>query len=115
MRRMKYPRLSRLSQDLVRQMFDYDPESGRFTWAVSTRKGSTAGTFSAKKDGSFSYVVTLCGETHPVRRIIGLWMYGVLTFEPIKLKDGSILNHKLSNLVFPPEVYSEPSPATNCL
>lgn len=81
----------------VRELLDYDPQSGKLTWRVCrglVRAGQTAS--GALNDGYQRIKVD--GRVYRVHRVIWLHVYGAWPHGPIDHRDGDRSNNSLANL-----------------
>jgi hypothetical protein len=95
----------RLTAERLRELVDYDPETGNFLWkaearsgfhgsAVMHRKGELAGT--ARKDGRT--VIRIETRTYLAYRLAWLWMTGSWPVFEIDHIDGDATNDRFANL-----------------
>jgi len=86
-----------ITQDLVRELFYYNPNTGTFEWAKDykrQKRGSTAGT--ADNRGYIS--INVGGKKYWAHRLIWLYWYGYLPEKTIDHIDRNKSNNKLLNL-----------------
>ena len=103
-----------LTQELVKRLFYYDPDTGVLTWKIrpcsdfiddaacrrtNTRNaGRTAGGMTIKTRTNRYMTVQVFGVGYRMHRIIYLWVYGRLPTKQIDHIDGNGLNNKICNL-----------------
>lgn len=81
---------------LVKDEFDYNPETGLLTWKVSAgpcKAGNRAGTWVGDR-----LRVGWLKQYHPATHIIWLWMTGKWPDKVVDHKDGNPSNDKWNNL-----------------
>lgn len=89
-----------LTQERVKELFTYDPESGVLRWRVqmgTAREGDVAGTVSCIDNRNVYRVVTVCRERCYVHRVVFLYVHGYLP-EEVDHEDGDGLNNRITNL-----------------
>lgn len=83
---------------LVRELFNYDPETGILTWAVDRSNKVKAG-MEAGCVGGKGYLVLGCnGKTYQTSNIIWLWWYGEWPKNQVDHIDRSKMNNRIKNL-----------------
>jgi len=86
-----------MTQEQVRQMFDYNSKTGKLRWRVGRRKGRVAGSTKNK----YGYVMLILGK-HPKKgyyghRLAWLWVHGEWPSE-IDHVNGQRSDNRLTNL-----------------
>lgn len=100
-----------LTKEIVRELLDYDPETGVLTWRVRSSKwfdydahrcAVWNARFSGKPAGSvnaYGYVVTsILAHRYPAHHLIWLWMTGSLPQGEVDHEDHDRANNRWANL-----------------
>ncbi len=89
-----------LTQEELKRLFDYDPTTGIFAWAISkgtAKKGSVAGSISNQR-GKRYITITISGKSYYAHRLAWLYVYGEFPNEDTDHIDGNGLNNKIINI-----------------
>ena len=86
-----------ITQTRVRELFDYDPETGVLTWRVSPARNVPAGSVAGTKCLSGYRQVGIDGRLYRAHRIIWLHVHGELP-QVLDHADGDPSNNCLANL-----------------
>ena len=91
-----------LTAERVRELLDYDPETGEFRWKVRTslsvRPGYVAGCEHTDQSGKEYRVIKVGGKFYKAHRLAWLVTHGEFPPEQIDHIDGNGLNNRLDNL-----------------
>lgn len=83
--------MNSLTQEQVREHFDYDPETGLlYHRRLQKYSGSKTG------DGYLS--VKIAGNNHKVHRVVWLWMTGDIPKGYVRHKNGNLSDNRWGNL-----------------
>lgn len=88
-----------ITQDLLKELLDYSPDTGLFVWKVSrrgTRKGSVAGCL--KKGRAVYVVIGVEYEQYLAHRLAWLYVYGKWPENDIDHRDHNTVNNRIKNL-----------------
>jgi hypothetical protein len=91
-----------LTQERLKEVLHYCPETGVFTWLVggrgTARKGSEAGSIRYDKSGKPYYYVGFDYRRYPAHRLAFLYMTGEFPENEVDHKDGNGCNNAWTNL-----------------
>lgn len=86
-----------LTQERLRALLDYDPETGRFTWR--TRRGNVAaGSVAGSPHGGGYIVIGVDGRLHLAHRLAWFWMTGAWPIDQIDHVNGLKADNAFANL-----------------
>lgn len=90
-----------LTQDSLKDLLHYDPDTGIFTWIVNrgggARSGDTAG-YSGETRGKKYFRTEISGKAYLLHRLAYLYMTGKWPDNEIDHDDGNGLNNKWDNI-----------------
>lgn len=92
--------MSSLEQSLLKELFDYNPETGVFTWCEDRCKGKIKAGSIAGSISFYGYVVIgVNGTNYPAHRLAWVYMYGSIPKDlQIDHISGVKNDNRLSNL-----------------
>lgn len=85
-------------QNYIKEILDYNPETGTLTWRVDRGKKFKAGTPAGYTTESGWLRLKIDGKNYVAKKLIWLYIHGVLPTTQIKSRDGDSLNLRLDNL-----------------
>jgi len=88
----------KLTQERVRELFDYDETTGILTRRVSAYKKNNAGSEVNTQDSNGYYQVMVDGWTRMVHRVIWCWYYGYDSEHRLDHRDRVKTNNRILNL-----------------
>ncbi len=83
---------------LVRELFDYDPETGVLTWRVDRPQRIKAGMVAGSRDHKLYLRVKVNGVNYAAHRLIFLWMVGRWPTNDVDHEDLDKTNNRWKNL-----------------
>lgn len=86
------------SQDRLRELLDYDAETGTFHWRVRMNSCSPAGGQAGRKRPARYNQITINGTAHLAHRLAWVYVHGVQPKGQIDHIDGNRTNNALANL-----------------
>lgn len=69
--------MTQLTQDLLKSLLNYDPDTGVFTWLVQRRGTAKAGTTAGSINGCGYIHIRVNIKMYPAHRLAWLYVYGV--------------------------------------
>ena len=88
----------KLTAQRLRELLDYDQETGRFTWKVRTSNRIQVGDQAGTRHGSGYLKIGVDGREYLAHRLAWLYVVGVLPRQQIDHRDGVRTNNMISNL-----------------
>lgn len=97
---MTTTRINKLSHARVKELLEYDQDTGVFTWRVALRKNQIrAGDVAGHLNVSLGYVTTsIDGVALYMHRLAWFWTYGVWPLQVIDHINGNRADNRLINL-----------------
>lgn len=87
-----------LTQNKVKELFDYDPDTGRLTWRVDCGKNKMAGKIAGCQDRHGYLKIGIDGEQYRTHRLVWLYVYGSWPIRDIDHVNGVRHDNRISNL-----------------
>lgn len=87
-----------LTQEQVRELLNYDPETGVFTWKATTGSRAVAGTVAGSRHSQGYRSIMLFKRNYLAHRLAWLWVYGQFPENTIDHIDRDRTNNAMSNL-----------------
>lgn len=87
-----------ITQEQLKQILNYDPETGIFTWKISPRRAVHPGTVAGSENGHGYRQIFYRGKTYLSHRLAWLYVHGSLPPSDIDHVDGNGLNNAITNL-----------------
>jgi len=87
-----------ITQEELKQLLSYDPETGVFVWNSARRKGSVSGETVGYIHHSGYRYCEIKGKHYAVHRVVWLYIYGEIPDCSIDHIDGDRRNNRLKNL-----------------
>jgi len=84
--------------DDLRELLNYDPETGLFTWKKPTGRRAKVGARAGAKEGRGYRVIGIRGRNYKEHRLAWKWVYGVDPEEEIDHKNGVKTDNWIKNL-----------------
>ena len=89
--------MKELTAERVRELLNYDPETGIFTWRVS-RGGVVAGAIAGANNGKGYLRIVIDNRKYRAHRLAWLMTFGEWPDDQIDHMDGDKLNNRIVNL-----------------
>jgi hypothetical protein len=87
-----------LTQERLRELLDYDPETGNFHWRVRKKRGHRAGDIAGCRVRSDCWCINIDGRFYRAHQLAWLHTKGEWGRPIIDHRDGNPLNNRWSNL-----------------
>jgi hypothetical protein len=89
-----------LTAERLRELLDYDPETGRFIWRKDhpTAKHIKAGSVAGTKNGRGYWVIGVAGAKYVAHRLAWLYVTGEWPAHLVDHENGDRLDNRFANL-----------------
>jgi hypothetical protein len=87
-----------LTQSRLKELLHYDPETGLFTWLVSTGRRVKVGDVAVSINGRGYRQIQIDGKNYLAHRLAFLWVTGSFPKDQVDHIDGDPANNRWSNL-----------------
>lgn len=89
-----------LTQDRLKELLDYDPETGVFRWKASKRYGHNGKIAGKIGGGTYRYAsIGIDGHYHGIARLAWLFVHGKWPEKQLRFLNGDASDAKISNLI----------------
>jgi hypothetical protein len=88
---------TKITASRLREVADYAPETGIFTWRIQRKKCSKGKRFGTMKNNGY-LKAGIDGVTYTLHRLAWLYVYGEFPTEDIDHVDGDRTNNRIENL-----------------
>ena len=90
--------MSDLTQARLKELLEYDPDTGLFRWRTARPNGVKPGQFAGSKQLQGYIHIWVDGVPHKAHRVAWLYVYGELPSTDIGHIDGNRANNRIGNL-----------------
>jgi hypothetical protein len=87
-----------LTQARLKEILNYDPETGVFTWRVSTNKKIKIDSVAGSRENRGYIIIQFEGKSYKAHRLAWLYINGTLSEKQIDHKDRNKSNNAITNL-----------------
>lgn len=97
-REVAYPDMPVLTADVLRQLLDYDKDTGHFTWRAPLANRIRPGDKAGQRDGHGYRQITVCNTAYLAHRLAWLYMAGAWPPDQIDHINGDRSDNRIANL-----------------
>jgi hypothetical protein len=87
-----------LTQEKLKELLSYDPETGVFRWEVRKCQKVRVGSIAGYQEGRGYTQIMIDGKNHRAHRLAWLYVYGYFPETDLDHKDKNKSNNKINNL-----------------
>lgn len=96
-----------MNQHQLKQILDYNPDTGVFTWKISLSKNVPIGQIAGYRRPDGYIQVGILGKSWLAHRLAWLWVYGEFPSLDVDHIDGDPSNNKIENLRVVPHINNQ--------
>lgn len=90
--------MSELTQERLKELLEYNPDTGDFIWKVARQNKTVAGLVAGSVSSSGYSQIKIDGKTYLTHILAWLYMKGTFPESRLDHRDNNILNNKWDNL-----------------